>query len=226
MAALAATEALLDLVPGEHEVHLVLPPDPRAVPALRGTAAAVGLLGHRLAAVTLARVLPDGIGDWAAARAAQQDRVRAALRGTGFGFTELAEPSTSPSDVRALAALAVELPDPAPAALPVPTSHRDGPGWVLDVPLPGAGRGEVDLTRWGDELVVGVAGVRRSLPLDSLLRRCAVTSASVRDPGTPTAALAARFVADPAQWPADLLAAEGLRGGAPRAEDLDAGVAR
>jgi arsenite-transporting ATPase len=214
LAALTATEALVDRVP-DVEVHLVLPPDPRALPALRGSAAGVGLLGRPLAAATLARVLPGGAGEWAAARAAAQDQVRVELHGTGFPVGELAEAPRPPADVDALTALGVGLPD-LPAAPAGPSSRREGTGWVLDVPLPGAGRGEVELTRWGDELVVGVAGVRRSLPLDSLLRRCAVTSASVRDPGTPAAALAVRFVADPAQWPADLLAAEDVRAGAAR----------
>ena len=214
LAALTATEKLLDRVPVA-QVHLVLPPDPRALPALLGTAAGVGLLGHPLGAVTLDRVLPGGTGDWAAERTVHQDEVRAQLHGTGFAVGEVAEAPRPPADVAALTALGIGLP-PAPPAPAVPTSRREGTGWVLDVPLPGAGRGEVELTRWDDDLVVGVAGVRRSLPLDSLLRRCAVTSASVREPGTPAAALAVRFVADPAQWPADLLAAEGELAGVAR----------
>lgn len=215
LAALTTTEALLERAPADIEVHLVLPPDARALPALRGTAAGVGLLGHRLAAVTLARLLPEGTGDWAAARAAHQDEVRAGLGATGFPVAELAEAACPPADVDALAALAVALPV-GTTDLPTTSSRREGRGWVLTVPVPGAGRGGVELTRWGDELVVGVGGVRRSLPLDSLLRRCAVTSASVRDPATPAAALVVGFVADPDHWPADLLAAEGARAGVGR----------
>ena len=215
LAALTLVDTLLDRVPVDVEVHLVLPPDPRALPALRGTAAAVGLLGSPLVAVTLARVLPGGTGDWAAQRTAAQDEVRAALRGTGFAVGEVAESARPPVDADDVAALAVPLPG-ATTDRPAAGSHRDGSAWVLTVPVPGAGRGEVALTRWGDELVVGVAGVRRSLPLDSLLRRCSVAAASVRDPGTPAAALAVRFVADPEQWPADLLAAAGARAGVAR----------
>jgi arsenite-transporting ATPase len=187
----------------------VVAPDGRAVPAVRRAGAAAGLLGHPLASVTLARVLPAGAGEWATARAAVQDRVREGL--AGFAVREVAEAPVPPSDVPGLRALGAELPGDAPDPLPVPRARREGAGWVLPVPLPGAGRGEVELTRWGDELVVGLAGLRRSLPLDPLLRRCTVTGASVQHPGTPDAVLAVAFAPDPAQWPADLLAAEGAR---------------
>ncbi|GHE13216.1 hypothetical protein GCM10011381_34380 [Klenkia taihuensis] len=209
LAAVAALEAALAQVPEAPEVHVVVAPDGRAVPAVRRAGAAAGLLGHPLASVTLARVLPAGAGEWATARAAVQDRVRAEL--AGFAVREVAEAPVPPSDVPGLRALGAELPGTVPEPLPVPRARREGAGWVLPVPLPGAGRGEVELTRWSDELVVGLAGLRRSLPLDPLLRRCTVTGASVQHPGTPDAVLAVAFAPDPAQWPADLLAAEGAR---------------
>jgi arsenite/tail-anchored protein-transporting ATPase len=53
-----------------------------------------------------------------------------------------------------------------------------------------------------------VAGVRRSLRLDALLRRCHVTGGRLADPGTAAARLEVTFVPDRGQWPADLLAAE------------------
>ncbi|SDG54912.1 ArsA family ATPase [Klenkia brasiliensis] len=211
LAAVGALETALDRVPDRVEVHLVVAPDDRAVPAVRRAAAAAGLLGQPLGTVTLARVLPAGTGEWAEARAAAQDRVRAGLAGTGFAVRELAEAPVPPSDVAALGALGAAPADEVPEPVPVPTARREGAGWVLPVPLPGAGRGEVELTRWGDELVVGLAGLRRSLPLDALLRRCTVTGASVQHPGTPDAVLAVAFAPDPAQWPADLLAAEAAR---------------
>lgn len=209
LAAVGALEAALARVPERPEVHLVVAPDDRAVPAVRRAAAAAGLLGLPLASVTLARLLPAGAGEWATARAAVQDRVRDGL--AGFAVREVAEAPVPPSDVPALVALGAELPGTAPEPLPVPQARREGAGWVLPVPLPGAGRGEVELTRWGDELVVGLAGLRRSLPLDPLLRRCTVTGAGVQHPGTRDAVLVVAFAPDPAQWPADLLAAEGAR---------------
>lgn len=212
LAAVGALEVALDRVPDHPEVHLVVAPDARAVPAARRAAAAAGLLGHPLASVTLARVLPAGAGEWATARTAAQDAVRAGLAAVvAVAVREVAETALPPSDVAGLVALDAALAAPAPEPLPVPQARREGAGWVLPVPLPGAGRGEVDLTRWGDELVVGLAGLRRSLPLDPLLRRCTVTGASVQHPGTADAVLAVSFAPDPAQWPVDLLAAESAR---------------
>jgi arsenite-transporting ATPase len=77
---------------------------------------------------------------------------------------------------------------------------------VLDLPLPYADRGQVELTRWDDDLVVTAAGMRRSVPLDALLRRCTVAGGSLTDPGTAQAVLEVRCTPDPAQWPAGLLA--------------------
>ena len=82
---------------------------------------------------------------------------------------------------------------------------------MLDVPLPFVRRGQVELTRWDDDLVVTAAGVRRSIPLDALLRRCTVAGGSLTGPGTAAATLEVRFTPDPAQWPESLLEAEGSR---------------
>jgi arsenite-transporting ATPase len=79
----------------------------------------------------------------------------------------------------------------------------------LVLPLPFAEREGLDLTRWQDDLVVTVAGARRSLRLDSLLRRCVVTGGTLADAGTRQARLEVTFTPDPLQWPAGLLAAEG-----------------
>jgi arsenite/tail-anchored protein-transporting ATPase len=57
--------------------------------------------------------------------------------------------------------------------------------------------------------VVTVAGVRRCIRLDALLRRCVITGGRLQDPGTVNAALEVGFVPDTRLWPADLLAAEG-----------------
>ncbi|MFF3766846.1 ArsA family ATPase [Streptomyces sp. NPDC001922] len=66
--------------------------------------------------------------------------------------------------------------------------------WRL--PLPGAERGDLDLSRRGDELVVTVGPFRRILPLPSALRRCTVTGAGLAD-----GELGIRFTPDPGLWP-------------------------
>lgn len=212
VAAVGALEAAVDRLPTDPEVHLVLPPDPRALPALRRAGTGLGVLGYGLASVTLARVLPAAAGEWARARADQQDAVRTALRAAGVVAAEVAEAPHAPADAAAVRVLGAALAGaPAGPRRAAVSPRRVEGGWELALPLPFAGRGEVELTRWGDELVVGAAGRRRSWPLDPLLRRCTVTGAAVTDPGGPSAALTVRFAADPSQWPADLLAAEAAR---------------
>ena len=103
------------------------------------------------------------------------------------------------------------VPDVAAPAAPPVAPRRTGAGWVLDVPLPFVRRGQVELTRWDDDLVLTAAGVRRSLPLDALLRRCTVSGGTLTGPGTAEATLEVRFAPDPAQWPAGLLDAEEAR---------------
>lgn len=72
---------------------------------------------------------------------------------------------------------------------------EDG-GFLLTLPLPLVTAAQVDLKRRDDELLVSVADHRRVLSLPSVLRRCVVTGAVVRD-----ATLRVRFVPDELVWP-------------------------
>jgi arsenite-transporting ATPase len=212
LAAVPVLEALLARVPlddpARTRVGLVTTAQRDAAGALRAAVPALGLLGQRATAV-LVRLLPEGGGsEWWRRRAAEQE---AAL----LDLAELAEVVRLPE--LAAAAITVEdldglLPEgglPDPGVPPAPGPERLEGGWRLVLPLPFAERGAVELTRWGDDLVVTAAGVRRSVRLDALLRRCSVTGGRLADPGTGDARLEVTFVADPGQWPADLLAAEG-----------------
>jgi len=71
-------------------------------------------------------------------------------------------------------------------------------GYLLTLPLPLVTAAEVDLKRRDDELLVAVGDHRRVLSLPSVLRRCVVTGATVRD-----ATLRVRFVPDEKVWPVD-----------------------
>ena len=71
-------------------------------------------------------------------------------------------------------------------------------GYLLTLPLPLVTAAEVDLKRRDDELLVSVADHRRVLSLPSVLRRCVVTGAVVRN-----ATLRVRFVPDEKVWPAN-----------------------
>jgi arsenite-transporting ATPase len=191
----------------ETTVCLVAVPRRGAGETARRASTALALHGLRPAAV-LARVLPtDGAGPWWGQRAAEQQAALAELADVA-PLRQLAEAPAAPEDVDALAAL---LPDFQPAgaepAVAV-TERRDGT-WQLSVPVPFAHRTDVALTRWLDDLVITAAGVRRSVRLDPLLRRCEVTGGRLIDPGTAGAHLVVSFQPDPELWPADLMAAEG-----------------
>jgi arsenite-transporting ATPase len=176
-----------------------------AVPALRSAATTLGLLGQRPAAV-VARVLPDGgTGEWWTRRVAEQEAALAGLAEIA-DVRQVPESAGTPADVADLAPLAVELPEPEP--LPTPAPERLDGAWRLALPLPFAERDQVELTRWADDLVLTAGGVRRSVRLDALLRRCAVTGGRLADPGTAAAWLEVTFAPDPRLWPADLLPAE------------------
>ncbi|WNV77298.1 ArsA-related P-loop ATPase [Geodermatophilus sp. DSM 44513] len=209
--ALPAVDAALGRLvlddPAAVEVRLVAQARASAVPALRRAVTALALHGQQPAAV-LARVLPGGgPGEWWAGRAAEQERALA-------GLAELAplhrvrETAAEPAGIEALAGLLPPGDGAAPVALLPSVNRREGRRRLV-LPLPFAEREGLDLTRWQDDLVVTVAGARRSLRLDSLLRRCVVTGGTLADAGTPRARLEVTFTPDPQQWPADLLAAEG-----------------
>ena len=79
---------------------------------------------------------------------------------------------------------------------------EDG-GYLLTLPLPLVTAAQVDLKRRDDDLLVSVADHRRVLSLPSVLRRCVVTGAVVRN-GT----LRVLFVPDEKLWPVN--GAEGV----------------
>jgi arsenite-transporting ATPase len=212
LGALPPLESALDRLrlddPASTEVRLVAVPRAGAVPALRRAVTALALHGQQPAAV-LARVLPDaGPGEWWARRAAEQDDALAALADLA-PLRRVAESAREPADAAALAALLPAGDDGPPVAALTPSVDRGNGARRLVLPLPFAERPDLDLTRWQDDLVVTVAGTRRSVRLDSLLRRCVVTGGALADAGTARARLEVSFTPDPQLWPADLLAAEG-----------------
>jgi arsenite-transporting ATPase len=215
LAGVAGVEELLGATaladPATTAVHLVVRPDPDAADQVAETATALGVLGQRIASVTVSRVLPAGTGEWWAQRATVQTDALRRVRDLAVPVREVAESALAPASVADLEALDAAVPEVvAEPTVPAAPRRADG-GWVLDVPLPFGQRGQVELTRWDDDLVVTAAGMRRSLPLDALLRRCTVAGGSLSAPGTAQTVLEVRFTPDPAQWPAGLLDAEGSR---------------
>ena len=87
-----------------------------------------------------------------------------------------------------------------PAPLQPVVDRESGSGlesvYRLRVELPHVDAGTLTLGRSGDDLVIGVGGVRRRLGLAPVLRRCLVTDAALRG-----CELTVRFRPDPAVWP-------------------------
>ncbi|MDQ1663449.1 MAG: arsenite/tail-anchored protein-transporting ATPase [Blastococcus sp.] len=212
LAAVPVVERLLrsDRLADPADTAVVLATQPRSGTAvvLRRTALVLGLHGLRPAEV-LARVLPEGDGDWWAGRLAEQEAALAELADFG-SLRRVPELAAAPADAMAVAELIPDL-EPVAAEPLVPVTERRDGIWQLIVPLPFAQRPDVDLTRWEDDVVITVAGARRSIGLDPLLRRCEVTGARMEAPGTAAARLVVSFQPDPQHWPAELLAAEGRR---------------
>ncbi|MGY2129304.1 ArsA family ATPase [Blastococcus sp. SYSU DS0617] len=201
--ALLAADRLAD--PSGTVVCLAAVPRAGTAASLRGLVTALGLHGLRPAAV-LARVLPeDDAGEWWRARLREQTAELTSLAELA-PVHRIAEGCTGPADVAGLAALLEDVVLPEDGSLPAPATERLDDEWQLTVPLPFAERGAVGLTRWEDDLVITVAGTRRSLRLDPLLRRCEVTGGRMADPASADARLVVSFRPDPQLWPADLLA--------------------
>jgi arsenite-transporting ATPase len=210
LAAVPAVEALLarDRLadPTGIALHLVAAPRASSAAALRAAVTVLGLHGLKVGAV-LSRVLPlDGEDEWTTRRAAEQQAALTALAEVA-PLRRVPELAVAPDGPDELSRLLDDDP-PEDTGFPAPGPERHEGAWQLSLPLPFAERGAVTLTRWVDDLVLTVGGVRRSLRLDPLLRRCEVTGGRLDDAGTAAARLSVVFRPDPQLWPADLLSAE------------------
>jgi arsenite-transporting ATPase len=187
-------------------VRLVLTPEEVVMAEARRTLTSLSLYGYRVDGVIANRVFPaGGADDWRAGWVAAQNDRLAEVDASFAPLPVRRAPylATEPVGPQALAELAEQMygdardEDPfAPPDVPDPVRvERDGEEFVLSVALPGADRGDVDVVRAGDELVLTVAGHRRVLALPSALRCCDAGSAALRA-GT----LRMRFVPDPHLW--------------------------
>jgi arsenite-transporting ATPase len=189
-------------------VRLVLTPERVVIAESRRTLTALGLYGVAVDQVVVNRVFPDadhGSADdgWLAGWNEAQQRGLSEVRQSFDPLPIVITPylPREPVGTDALAALAeartgdirdvlVTFPVPVMSVRP-----EDG-GFLLTLPLPLVAADEVDLKRRDDELLISVGSHRRVLSLPSVLRRCLVTKATVRD-----ATLRVRFVPDEKVWP-------------------------
>jgi arsenite-transporting ATPase len=188
-------------------VRLVLTPEAMVIAEARRTLTSLALFGYRVDGVVANRMFPaDTTDPWREAWAANQRERMAEVRESfpGLPIWEAAYAAAEPIGLEGLAtfaAAAYGVPaaaDPLEAVEvddPVTVERVSGDEYVLAIRLPHADRDDVDLVRKGDDIVVTVGRHRRVLTLPSVLRRCNVDGAALRD-----GALRIGFSADPAAW--------------------------
>jgi arsenite-transporting ATPase len=168
-------------------VRLVLTPERVVLAEARRSFTTLSLFGYRVDGVVANRVFPDADGDsWRAGWVAAQASV---LVDVGHSFAGLPiwrstyrdQEPVGPEAVRAMAAEVYAGHDPLAAPTgpgPLQVTRR-GRSALLRLTLPFVTRGEVNLVRHGDDLVVTVASYRRLLSLPASLSRHRVVGARV-----------------------------------------------
>jgi len=170
-------------------VRLVVNPERMVIAEARRTATYLSLFGYRVDAVVANRLLPDAVRDpwfdrWRTVQAEHLTTIE-----EGFAPLPILRAELAPGELIGVVALA-ELGrtlygdlDPA-AVLHEGTPLRivaDGADLQLQVDLPFADRGELDLARRDDELLVRVGPYRRAVMLPDSLRHRTVVAARLAD---------------------------------------------
>ena len=197
----AELDALSDIVRAPATtVRLVVRPGTVALAAARRAASALALYGHRVEDVVVNGVAAADSPDPAVRARAEVARESVdALCGLfpRAPLTQIPLLDGEPVGPAELADVAAHLGPVSPKGRPgeEPAIERDGERLILLLVLPGTDRDDLDLLRRGDELVITVGPHRRLIRLPSVLRRCTIEGAGLRD-GT----LRVRFTPDPAVW--------------------------
>jgi arsenite-transporting ATPase len=179
-------EQVKEILSGKQtSVRLVLTPERVVVAEARRSLTTLSLFGYQVDGVVANRVFPaDDADEWRAGWVAAQDEVLAGVEQSfsGLPVWRCAYRTSEPVGVAALeefAAAAYGEDDPlaTPAGEPPVTVRRTEQGALLRLALPFAERGDVDLGRHGDELLVTVGSYRRVLVLPTALRQQQVVGA-------------------------------------------------
>jgi arsenite/tail-anchored protein-transporting ATPase len=182
-------------------VRLVLAPEQLGLAHARRQFTALTMHGYVVDRLIANKVVPAGGGpSWLASRAAVQARVLAEADGVfaPLPIRRLPHLPVEPVGPGALAQLGTGVEQllavPSPGVGPQVRRTPDGYELVLLAPFVTAA--DVELSREGDELRLGVQGTWRVEPLPPVLRRCIATGARV-DAGS----LVVQFRPDPELWP-------------------------
>lgn len=194
-----------DILTSENaSVRLVTTPESVVVAEARRTLTSLSLYGYRVDGIVVNRLFPtDGADEWrsswAQAQQVQLERIEA--DSDPLPVWRVQYQPGEPVGVDGLRELAAQLygdddPIEVRAGLEPMTVERTGDKqYQLSLALPLVARGDVDLARRGDELVVTVGPHRRILSLPSVLKRCHATKAKVAD-----GRLLVDFVPNPDVW--------------------------
>ncbi|WP_405873627.1 MULTISPECIES: ArsA family ATPase [unclassified Streptomyces] len=196
---LAAVEAVL--ADRHTVVRLVAEPGPAGADAVRDAGLALALRGLRPDVLVANRLLPESAADGLLAGLVVQQRKVLEEWQESYDVRPVAHLGHDPrgtDDLAALAASGVLDVNDTTSTVEWPVVDRLADDGVLvwHLPLPGAIRDDLDLIRRGDELVVAAGQFRRIVPLPSVLRRCTVDGAALRE-----GELRIRFAPDPDLWP-------------------------
>ncbi|WP_327583260.1 ArsA family ATPase [Nonomuraea sp. NBC_00507] len=175
-----------ELLTGDRaSVRLVLTPESVVLAEARRTLTSLNLYGYRVDAVIANRVFPSDDADaWRAQWVAAQSRLLAEAEQSFAPLPIHIVPylPAEPVGKDALAAVGAKLygehdPFAAPTVDPPLRMSAD----ELTLALPGADRGDVDLARKGDELIITAGPYRRILALPAALARRKISAAALRD---------------------------------------------
>ena len=216
----AGVESLSALLSDGERVsaHLVLTPERVVAAEAVRTLGSLTLMGVRVDELIVNQVLfqddsyeyrnlPDHPAfDWYAARISEQQSVLGELGDTIGALRLVLTPhlASEPIGPKALGQLLDEARRRNGSAPPGPirpvVDRESGSGldavYRMRLELPRLDAGALRLGRAGDDLIIGVADLRRRVRLAPVLRRCVVTEATLR--GTE---LTVRFRPDPQVWP-------------------------
>ncbi|MBV8966676.1 MAG: ArsA family ATPase, partial [Mycobacteriaceae bacterium] len=199
--------------------HLVLTAERVVAAETARTLGALSLVGVRVDELIVNQILvkddsyeyrnlPDHPAfDWYAERIAEQQAVLEELA-TTIGDVELVlvpHLAGEPIGPKALIGLFDTVRrlggSPPPGPVKPMVDRESGTGlesiYRLRLELPQVDPGSLTLGRVGDDLIIGSSGMRRRVRLASVLRRCVVTDAQLRD-----TELTVRFRPNPEVWPA------------------------
>jgi arsenite-transporting ATPase len=170
-------------------VRLVVNPEKMVIAEARRTLTYLSLFQYRVDSVIVNRLIPDDVSDpyferWKAIQAEHLETIEKSFSPIPILRARLFDREMVGSE--SLAQLADEVYeelDPADVFFSEQTIRveRNDKGHELELKLPFAERGDIDLRRTDEELFVRVGQMKRSVILPQMLQRAVVTAASLHD---------------------------------------------